>query len=64
MLKPFGKILAQWIYFPLPRALGIPKLSWIKMNILKKIIGAAILAFNIPRIIELTQTLSNGEITP
>ncbi len=34
------------------------------MNILKKILGAAILAFNIPRIIELAQTLSNGEITP
>lgn len=33
------------------------------MNILKKIMGAAILAFNIPRIIELTQTLSNGEAT-
>lgn len=33
------------------------------MNILKKIIGAAILAFNIPPIIELTQTLSTGETT-
>lgn len=34
------------------------------MKILKKIVGAAIVAFNIPRVVEMVQLLNNGEATP
>lgn len=34
------------------------------MKILKKIVGAAIVAFNLPRVIEMAQLLSGGGATP
>lgn len=48
----------------MPRFLGMSYWLRIKMNILKKIIGAAVLAINIPRFIPMLKIISNGSATP